>query len=178
MRLMHPGDLAQVRAGRCGVDHHTSAEPPILATVVAEWTSSDAWVFSSIEGTGPDDGYTLAQVIANADGINHALLTEAEFIQAVPRLIAADLIGAHPEADRYWHTEAGRALNERRMEGRGLFGWIEAIPPALRRLGKPRDAAWSLPAGAFDRATQEWHERARALLKRHGGSRREQGEAF
>ncbi|WP_446211852.1 hypothetical protein [Micromonospora sp. IBSANI012] len=145
--------------------------------MVAEWTSSDAWVFSSIEGTGPDDGYTLTQIIAKADGINHALLTEAEFIQAVPRLIAAGLIGAQPEADRYWHTEAGRALYQQRMKGRGLFGWMEAIPPALHRLGTPQDTAWSLPAGVFDRATQEWHERARALLKRHGGRCREQGKA-
>ncbi|PWU44272.1 hypothetical protein DLJ46_26880 [Micromonospora globispora] len=150
-------------------------QPPILATVVAEWTGSDAWVFSSIEGTGPDDGYALAQIIAKADRINHALLTEAEFIQAVPRLIAAGLIGAQAEADRYWQTEAGRALYQQGMKGRGLFGWMEAIPPALHRLRRPQDTAWSLPAGVFDRATQDWHERARALLKRHGGGRREQG---
>jgi len=57
--------------------------------VAAQWTVSDAWVFSSIEGTGPDDGYTLTQIIAKADGINHAILTEAEFTQAVSRLAAA-----------------------------------------------------------------------------------------
>jgi hypothetical protein len=141
----------------------------MLAAVVGEWTSSDAWVFSSIEGTGPDDGYTLAQIIAKADAINHAILTEAEFIQAVPRLVAAGLIGAHPEADRYWHTEAGQALYRQRMKGRGLFGRMEAIPPALHRLGEPQGTAWSLPVGVFDRATQEYLEQAKALLRRHGG---------
>ncbi|WP_262285340.1 hypothetical protein [Micromonospora sp. MA102] len=144
--------------------------------MASQWTISDAWVFSSIEGTGPDDGYTLAQVIAKADGINHALLTEAEFIQAVPRLVAAGLIGALPEANRYWHTEAGRALYRQRMKRRGLFGWIDAIPPALRRLGEPEGTAWSLPAGVFAHATQEWHLKAEAILRRLGTRRQDPGD--
>lgn len=148
----------------------------ILAAVAAEWTISDAWVFSSIEGTGPDDGYTLAQIIAKADGINHAIVTEAEFTQAIPRLVAAGLIGAQPEADRYWHTEAGRALYRQRMKRRGLFGWIDAIPPALRRLGEPQDTAWSLPAGVFDHATQQWHQQANAILRRLGVRPRDAGD--
>ena len=136
--------------------------------MAVQWTLSDAWVFSSIEGTGPDDGYTLAQIIAKADGINHAMLTEAEFTRAVPRLVAAGLIGAEPEIDRYWHTEAGRALYRQRMKRRGLFGWIKAMPPALRRLGEPQDTAWSLPAGVFDDAAQQWHQQANAILRRLG----------
>jgi hypothetical protein len=136
--------------------------------VAAQWTLSDAWVFSAIEGTGPDNGYTLAQIIAKADGINHAILTEAEFTQAVPRLVAAGLVGAHAETDRYWHTEAGRALYRQRMKRHGLFGWIDAIPPALRRLGEPQDTAWSLPTAVFDRATQEWLQRADGILRRLG----------
>jgi hypothetical protein len=90
--------------------------------------------------------------------INHAILTEAEFTQAVPRLLSAGPIGARPEADRYWHTEAGRALYRQRMKRCGLFGWIEAIPPALRWLGELQDTAWSLLAGVFDHAVQEWHQ--------------------
>jgi hypothetical protein len=136
--------------------------------VATQWELSDAWVFSAIEGTGPDDGYTLTQIIAKADGINHAVLTEVEFTQAVPRLLAASLIGAQPEADRYWHTEAGRALYRQRMKRHGLFGWIDAIPPALRRLGEPRDAVWSLPPGAFDRATQDYRQHAYKILRQLG----------
>ncbi len=131
-----------------------------LGTVTSEWTTSDAWVFSSIEGSGPENGYSLSEVIAKADGINHAILLEAELVQAVPRLVAAGLIGADSTADRYWLTEAGRALYAKRMKRRGLFGWIEAIPPALRRLGAPLDAEWSLPAGTFDRAVHEYAESA------------------
>lgn len=126
----------------------------------AQWTISDAWVFSSIEGTGPDDGYTIAQVIAKADAINHAILTETELTRAVPRLVAAGLIGADIHADRYWLTEAGQSLYRHQMKGRGLFGWMDAIPPALHRLGEPQDSAWSLPPGAYDRAAREYLRRA------------------
>lgn len=135
---------------------------------MATWSHSDAWVFSSIEGTGPDDGYRLSEIIEKADGINHAIVTEAEFTRAVPRLRAAGLIGADVEADRYWLTAAGRALYRQRMKRRGLFGWIEAVPPALGRLGEPQDAAWSLPAGAFDQAVRDYHKRASLVLKRLG----------
>ncbi|MBX6723601.1 MAG: hypothetical protein IRY92_10260 [Dactylosporangium sp.] len=144
--------------------------------MATQWALSDAWVFSSIEGTSPDDGYTLTQIIAKADGINHAILTEAEFTQAVSRLVAAGLIGAQPEADRYWHTEAGRTLYRQRMKRRGLFGWIDAIPPALRRLGEPQDMPWSLPAGVFDRATQQWLQRADVILKRLGVPTQDPGD--
>jgi hypothetical protein len=134
--------------------------------MAAQWTISDAWVFSSIEGTNVEDGYTLAQIITKADGINHAILAEAEFTRAVPRLVAADLIGAHADADRYWHTEKGQALNRRWMKRGGLFSWIDVIPPALRRLGEPQDAVWTLPAGAFDRAVQEHHQWAKTFHRR------------
>ena len=147
---------------------NTAQGPLILTTVTAQWTLSDAWVFASIEGTNPDDGYTLTQIIAKADGINHAILTEAEFTQAVPRLVAAGLIGAQAEANRYWHTATGRALYRQRMKRQGLFGWIDAIPPALRRLGEPQDTPWTLPAGVFGRATDEWLQRANVIIKRLG----------
>jgi hypothetical protein len=139
--------------------------------VTAQWTLSDAWVFASIDGTGPGDGFTLTQVIAKADAINRAIPTEAEFTRAVPRLVAAGLVGAQPEVDRYWYTASGQALYRQRMKRRGLFGWIEAIPPALHGLGEPRDTPWSLPAGVFERAVREWQERADAILKRLGRKR-------
>jgi hypothetical protein len=124
--------------------------------MVPQWSTSDAWVFSSIEGTGLGDGSTLAQVIAKADGINHAILTEAEFTQAIPRLIAAGVVGAEADADRYWLTESGQAVYRRAMRRRGLFGWIDSMPAALRKLGEPRDTKWHLPTGAFKRATREY----------------------
>jgi hypothetical protein len=74
-------------------------------------------------------------VVARADGINHAILLEAEFVRAVGRLVAAGLVGADSTNDRYWHTESGRTLYAARMKRRGLFGWTDALPPALHRLG-------------------------------------------
>jgi hypothetical protein len=162
-------DDAQEESGGRGTE--MGVQRGAYAGVVAgQWVMSDAWVFASIEGVGPDDGSTLAQVVAKADLINHAILTEAEFIQAVGRLVAAGLIGA--EADRYWLTEAGRALYRQGMKRRGLFGWIDGIPPALRRLGEPQDNAWSLPPGVFDRAIEEYSREAHALANRHQRQRR------
>jgi hypothetical protein len=123
---------------------------------MAEWTIADAWVFAALSGTGPKDGSSLSQVIAHADGINHAILNEAEFVQAIPRLQAAGLVGADPAADRYWRTEAGHQLHATKMKRRGLFGWIEAIPPALGRLGEPQDSDWVLGPGVFQAAVREY----------------------
>ncbi|MBC6461515.1 hypothetical protein [Actinomadura sp. HBU206391] len=133
----------------------------------ARWDTTDAWVFASIEGTGLDDGYTLAQIISKSEGIRHASLEEDELVRAVPRLIAAGLIGADAQADRYWHTEAGQELYRKRMKGHGLFGWSEALLPGFRKLGDPQDGHWSLPAGAYDRAYQEYRKKTKELLKRH-----------
>lgn len=135
------------------------------ACSMATWTWSDAWVFSSIAITGRDDGSRVSEIIMTADGINHAILTEAEFIHAVPRLVAAGLIRADADADRYWLTDSGRALYRQRMKRRGLFGWMDAMPPALDRLGEPEANAWSLPAGAFDQAARDHLKLAEQILK-------------
>lgn len=115
---------------------------------------SDAWVFAAIANDRPPTPHTLTELIAIADGINHAILTEADFVQAIGRLLSAGLIGADPEADRYWATQAGANIRERWRHG--LFGWINAIPPQLQRLGEPHDTDWSLPEGRFDRAVQDY----------------------
>ncbi len=59
---------------------------------------------------------------------------------------------------RYWPTEAG--ANLRRRWRHGAFGWIDAIPPGLRRLGEPQDSDWLLPAGVFEAAVREYLARA------------------
>lgn len=124
--------------------------------MAASWTLCDAWVFASLGGVGRRGGFSLQLVIAAADGINHAILTEQEFVRSVPRLVAAELVGVDPQADRYWHTDAGHALSERTTKGRGLFGWTDAILPALAELGPPVDREWRLPAGTFERAVRAY----------------------
>jgi hypothetical protein len=134
--------------------------------VATEWTIADAWVFPAISGTSADDPTTLTRIIARADGINHAILTETEFTHAVPRLATAGLISADAQADRYWRTEAGHHVYRKHTKRRGLFGWTDAIPTALRKVGEPCDAPWALPAGTFDRAADNYLKRARAIQDR------------
>jgi hypothetical protein len=119
-----------------------------------QWTMTDAWVFSAIAYDGPSARHTLREVIGIADGINHDVLAEGEFSRAVGRLLSAELIEAEAGTDRYWPTEAGAKLRERWRHG--LFGWIDAIPPQLQRLGEPRDTDWCLPHGVFDRAVRDY----------------------
>jgi hypothetical protein len=135
------------------------------------WEDSDAWVFAAITGLGPDNGSTLADVICRGDAINHAVMSEAEFVRAVPRLINAGLIGGDRVLGRYWRTQAGQELFERHMKRRGLFGWADAIPPALRRLGPPQDGSWELASGEYDRATREYQRWAAKTIGRTGRQR-------
>jgi hypothetical protein len=115
---------------------------------------SDAWVLAAIANDRPPTSHTLTELIAIADGINHCVLAEGEFSQAVGRLLSAGLIEVDSSADRYWPTQAGAKIRERWRHG--LFGWIEAMPPQLQRLGHPQDTAWSLPQGTFDRAVRAY----------------------
>ncbi len=122
--------------------------------VTGGWLMSDAWVFAAIANDRPARAHTLAEIIAIADGINHAVLTELELTTAVGRLLSAGLIEADAAADRYRPTQAGSAI--RRRWRHGAFGWIDAIPPQLERLGAPRDTGWSLPPGTFDAAVRQY----------------------
>lgn len=130
--------------------------------MVAEWTMTDAWVFASLGDSGPDKKYTLVQILGNADLINHNCFAEVQFTVSVPRLVAAGLIEADVPADSYWHTKAGQKLYRKRTKRRGMFGWMDTIPPALQRLGPPQDADWSLPDGAFRRASREYRREPRS----------------
>jgi len=121
------------------------------------WAMVDAWVLAAITNDRPPRAHTLTEVIAIADGINHSVLTESEFTRAIGRLLSANLVGADPEADRYWPTAAGAKIRERWKHG--AFGWIDAIPPQLQRLGEPHETSWALPEGLFDHAVRQYMAR-------------------
>jgi hypothetical protein len=106
---------------------------------------------------------TLVEVLAIADGINHSVLAEAEFTNAIGRLAAAGLVEADAGTDRYQPTDVGAAL--RKPWRHGAFGWIQAIPPQLGKIGVPQDAVWCLPSGIFDRAVQEYLARMTEITK-------------
>lgn len=115
---------------------------------------SDAWVFAAIAYDRPPTAHTLAEVIAVADRIDHCVVTEAEFTRAIGRLLAAGLIEADPEADRYCPTPAGSRIKERWRHG--LFDWSNSLLPQLQRVGDPRDTDWSLAGGVFERAVRDY----------------------
>jgi hypothetical protein len=116
--------------------------------VTSAWTLNDAWVLAAITMT--PGAKTLAELIATADAIEHSVFNEDEFCQSIGRLLAAGLVKADHQSDRYWPTEQGTAI--RRRWRQGMFTWADAIGPQLERLGQPQDARWSLPQGAFDQA--------------------------
>jgi hypothetical protein len=150
---------------------HGLCTPTYGGRMEVRWEDSDAWVFAAISGSGPDNGSTLAEVVRRGDAIDHAVMSEAEFARAVPRLINAGLIGGDRVLGRYWRTQAGQELFERHMKRRGLFGWADAIPPALRRLGPPQDGSWELASGEYDRATREYQRWAAKTIGRTGRQR-------
>jgi hypothetical protein len=128
--------------------------------VAAEWTISDAWIFSAIAGGNAADGDGLSELIMRADLISHAIPTEAEFVRAMGRLHAAGLVDLNTGGDRFWLSAAGQLLRQR-LSRRGLFGWTDVILPGLRKLEPPKEGDWALPGGAFDRAVNEYLARAR-----------------
>jgi hypothetical protein len=130
------------------------------------WTMTDAWVFAAISHDQPPAAHRLTEIIAIADGVNHDVVTEDEFTKSVGRLIAAGVIDADAQRDRYWPTYAGTDLRKRWKHV--AFGWITVIPTQLDRFGEPQDVAWSLPAGVFRSAVDEYLARAAKWTKRQG----------
>jgi hypothetical protein len=121
-----------------------------------QWGMPDAWLLAAIAIARLDpagDGATLAEVLSAAEGINHATPTRGETELAIRRLLGAGLIVVDDTADHFWLTEAGQQV--RRRWRHGLFGWIDALPPALRRHGPPQPAEWSLPPGAYEQAYEQ-----------------------
>jgi hypothetical protein len=125
-----------------------SDNPETLGDMNAAWTSDDAGVLAAIAMR--PGAKTLAELIATADAINHSVFTQDEFCQSIGRLLAAGLIGADHQADRYWPTEEGTTIRKRWRHG--MFTWADAITPQLERLGEAQNTPWSLPAGKFDDA--------------------------
>jgi hypothetical protein len=122
---------------------------------VSGWDFTDAWVFAAVAGSGPRDGASLAEIVLNADALNHALLLESEFTTAFGRLRAAGLADGSVPEDRYWLTGKGAALRAE-YGFRGLSGWLDVVPRALASLDLPMGEPWALPAGAFDEAVRAY----------------------
>jgi hypothetical protein len=133
----------------------------------AAWTWSDAWVLAAIMVQGRDD-VELTDVVAAADAINHAILTENEVESAVRRLGGAGLIETRDR--RFRLTEAGRDMAARRRGG--MLSQVDDLLRRLRRL-PVREAAWQLRPGELDAAARAWQQRAAQFIN---GRRRRPGQ--
>src|SRR5262245_34062215 len=137
-----------------------------------QWGMADAWLLAAISRARTDpagDGATLTAVIVTAEGINHATPTREEAELAIRRLLGAGLIVVDSTASHFRVTDAAQRVLRRWRHG--MFGWIDALPPGLRRLGPPQPAEWSLPPGAYEQAYEQamrvyWEVAERLRAKR------------
>ena len=103
----------------------------------------------------------LVDVIAAADGINHAVLMDTELERAISRLAGSDLvaIGAGPS---FQLTERGADLLRRRRGG--LFTQVTSVLERLAGIHL-RSEAWPLPPAAMKDAVKAYRRLA-APVKR------------
>jgi hypothetical protein len=134
---------------------------------------ADAWLLAAIASARTDpsgDGATFASVLMTAEGINHATPTRGETELAIRNLLGSGLIEVDDRAEHFRLTEPGEKVRSRWRHG--MFGWIDALPPALRRHGPPQPAEWSLPAGAYEHAVEEAMQTLHEIARRHRPKRR------
>ena len=102
-------------------------KPPRGAAAAAPSTG-DAWIFASLAARGAT---TLAQLVARADMLNHAIPTVAEIRSALRVLHARGLVTVAGRAIRL--TRPGRAVQASGLARRGgLFSIVENMQKALR----------------------------------------------
>jgi hypothetical protein len=129
---------------------------------------ADAWLLAAISSAPTDpsgDGATMASVLMTAEGINHATPTRGETELAIRNLLGSGLIEVDDRAEHFRLTEAGQKVRSRWRHG--MFGWIDALPAALRRHGPPQPAEWSLAPGAYEHAVEEAMRALDEVARRH-----------
>jgi hypothetical protein len=120
------------------------------------WEFSDAWFMTAVAiAKQPCD---LAEVVAAADGINHAILLDSEVEQAVARLSGSGLVGVS-RGPRFALTPEGQAIATRRRGG--LFAQVTSLLSALSEC-ELTSTHWQLPSGALPMAVAEYQRRSTA----------------
>lgn len=116
------------------------------------WTFPDAWVLAALIGAG--DRASLTDIIATADGYNHAIVTRAELRGAVRRLRAVGLVRMDPVPRPEPHA---RQLWERASKRRSLFRAVASLVDVLNRDIPPVTASpWQLSEDAYQAALQAY----------------------
>jgi hypothetical protein len=134
------------------------------------WLWSDAWVLAAIMMVDDEDGSPLADVVAAADAVNHAILLGSELEPAVRRLLGAGLIGTQQR--RFFLTDAGRAMKAAKRGG--LLGQVGYLLRALQRL-PVSEHEWQLLPGELRQAADSWHKHAQQILAKPHRPRRSSG---
>jgi hypothetical protein len=139
---------------------------------MASWTWTDGWILAAIAlGDQRGRGATLADMIAAADAIQHAILTGAEVGSAVAKLLAGQVI---TEADgRYRVASRRRRFLAACMAARG---GLSALPDRclawLRRACRPPEAVGTGSASAWEAEVEAAHR-----IYVRGGTERGRAEA-
>ncbi len=119
-----------------------------------EWTFADAWVLTAVAGSRRP--CSLTELVATADGLNHALLLDAEVTRAVGKLLGSGLLDVTADL-AFDLTQQGTALVERRHGS--LFSQVDSV---LSLLGSVtlHDQAFALPKGAMQQAVDAYLARS------------------
>ncbi|PZM97563.1 MAG: hypothetical protein DIU79_02335 [Actinobacteria bacterium] len=135
------------------------------------WRWTDAWIFVAViiaNGAGRHrrspssrrpEGIRIADVVATAHHLNHAIPTRSDVELAIRRLAGMNLI----TVDDGWIqvSPTGAELWRNRPRD-GLSAVVDTMHAALARLGPPREAEWHLRDEEHRAAVQEFKLR-RAL---------------
>lgn len=119
-----------------------------------EWVFADAWVLMAI-AVSPRP-CSMTDLIAAGDGLNHALLLDAELDGALGTLLGSGLVRVTADLE-FDLTPEGAALVERRSGN--LFSQVDSV---LSLLGEvpASDRHLTLPPGAMQQALDAYLARA------------------
>lgn len=124
----------------------------------------DAWMFLAIAISPRDaDPVGLSDLVAAADGVNHALVTEDELRGGLNRLLHAGLVSEQESA--FDLTAAGEAMFDK-VRSRSVRTEFQRLERELDRLADPDHPTWTPSTEAIDDAiadylamAEEWRRR-------------------
>ncbi len=125
----------------------------------------DAWMFQAIAVSPRDpDPVGLSDLVAAADGVNHAIPTEDELRGGLNRLIYAGLVSEQGSA--FDLTDAGEAVFAR-VRGGSVWTEFHRLERELDGLADPDQATWTPSSEAIGAAIDAYVAMAEEWLRRN-----------
>ncbi len=125
----------------------------------------DAWMFLAIAISPRDvNPVGLSDLVAAADGVNHAIPREDELRGGINRLLHAGLVSERDSA--FDLTDAGEAMFAKVRSSSHRTRW-ERLERELDGLADPRQPAWTPTAEAIRGAITEYLAMAEEWLRRN-----------